>query len=169
MNIEELNSQLKESENWIEIYSQKENIYEIYFSIQFDSNLGNPSSIVIVKDNYKFTYFELNKNLEQYNSGNAIVTVQEIDFKNEIKNIKNKDLIGVHHYNFIIYICFKNSVYIYNLKNLKVIDFWNFDKEPLKDLYIFDKNKYYYLIFLTGRNVYFSKSDQTLEDQVKYF
>jgi hypothetical protein len=56
------------------------------------------------------------------------------------------------------------------MKNNKIMDFWIFDSEPIKDLYIYDygskeKRPYYYLVFLTSRNVYFSRMEKNFEDQ----
>jgi hypothetical protein len=165
MTTEDLNRELKDNLNWIEIYNQNENIYEVFFSIQFNSVLGNPSSLVIVKDNYKFTYIEFNQDFSLYND-NIIVKSQEIDFKSDLKPGKNKDIIGVHHYNSIVYICCRHTVYVYNYKQKRMMDLWDFDKENIEDLYIIDKQKFYYLIFLTSRNVYFSFMEQKLEDLV---
>lgn len=169
MTIEDLNQELKEPKNWIEIYSQKVDIYEIFFSIQYDSQLGNPLSLVLLKDNYKFSYIDFNKDLTQFADLKVIVNVQEIDFNTDSKNFKHKDIIGVHHYNSMIYICFKQKVYIYNLKVKTMIDLWNFDKDTIKDLYILDQKTSYYLIFLTTRNVYFSNIEQKFEDQVNLY
>jgi len=133
MTTEDLNRELKDNLNWIEIYSQNENIYEIFFSIQFNSVLGNPSSLVIVKDNYKFTYIEFNQDFSLYND-NIIVKSQEIDFKSDLRPGKNKDIIGVHHYNYIVYICCRHTVYVYNYKHKRMMDLWDFDKEKSRRL-----------------------------------
>ena len=166
MTKEDLNSQLKDPSKWEEIYNQNESIEKIFFSIQFDSQMGNPSSLVILKDTYKFSYLEFNKDLSKFSRNKAVLTTEDIDFNADSKISKHKDIIGVHHYNSIIYICFRDKVYIYNMKVRNIIDSWNFEKDRLQDLYILDKQKFYYLIFLTSRNVYFSNIEQKFEDIV---
>lgn len=104
----------------------------------------------------------------------------KLDFQRDLKNsmigdkhdkfLKNNDIVGVHHFDSIIYVCMRTKVYIYNMKNNKIMDFWVFDSEPIKDLYIYDygskeKRPFYYLVFLTSRNMYFSRMEKNFEDQ----
>ena len=50
------------------------------------------------------------------------------------------------------------------------MDFWLFESEPIKDIYIYDngvkeKKPYYNLVLHTSRNIYYSKIDKNFEDQ----
>lgn len=170
MSFDSLNKELKNPINWVQIYSQSDEVLDIYFSVHYDSALGNPSSVVIVKDNYRFTYIEFKSDITQH-PDNPIMSSQEIDFKGDLKPGKIRDLtgiVGVHHYNSLIFLVLKHSVYIYSYKAKRMIDMWEFDKETLADLYILDKQQFYYLIFMTTRNVYFSLIHQTkLEEFVE--
>jgi hypothetical protein len=158
--------------NWIEFYNfdhLEEEISKIFYSYHYDTNLGSPISFIVLTDTLQMIYCEFST---KYDKPEKLISSKyKIDFHQEItkngfagKGFKIAELIGIHHYDKSAYIGFKNKIFQYDLFQ-KELQSKKLETEAILDIGVydpslpFDRKPFYYLYFLSNRNVYFARID----------
>jgi hypothetical protein len=127
------------------------------YTFHYDPELGFPISYIIISDNFNVSYRKLQRDEQNYlkvQYENELNLIKEIkSFNNLIK--QNETIVGIHHFDNILYLFFNQKVFIYNFSTRELIYEKKFS--TIKHMYfnqLIGKEEYS-LHFLTNTNLYF--------------
>jgi hypothetical protein len=127
------------------------------YTFHYDPELGFPISYIIISDNFNVCYRKLERDAQnnltvQYE--NELNLIKEIkSFNNLIK--QNETIVGIHHFDTILYLFFSQKVFIYNFSTRELMYEKKFS--TIKHMYFNQLigSEEYSLYFLTNTNLYY--------------
>jgi len=162
---------------WKILYDYSGKILKTCYSIHYDANGGHPISFISISDTLKMKYVKFNEIHDEEDLESFTRKEVEIDLDEEIKNFGDRgfsrtdSLVGIHHHSNIIYVSFKNRVYLFDINSKEIVTMKKFESETIRDIYIedpeyTDDHNFYNLYLLSNRNVYYSKIETDFDAEL---